>query len=133
MRSFVCGNGKSRSNINLEELRSYGLIYGCNALYRDFTPDYLIAVDVKMVVEIESKGYHLNNPVWTNQNSKFKKFKNLNYFEPSLGWSSGPTALNMASNHGATEIYILGFDYIGSPRGYVNNIYSDTENYKKSK
>ena len=38
----------------------------------------------------------------------------------------------MASNHGATEIYILGFDYIGSPRGYVNNIYSDTENYKKS-
>ena len=30
-----------------------------------------------------------------------------------LGWSSGPTALRMACDHGHKDIYILGFDYQG--------------------
>jgi hypothetical protein len=132
MRRFVLGNGRSRLNIKPEELRPYGYIYGCNALYREFEPDYLIAVDPKMIFEIESKGWQLTHQVWTNINSKYKKFKNFNYFQPSLGWSSGPTALNFATQHGASEIYILGFDYVGMPSGLVNNIYSGTENYKKS-
>jgi len=131
MRRFVLGNGRSRQNVNLEELKNYGYIYGCNALYREFEPDFLIAVDPKMIFEIESKGWQLTHKVWTNPNSKYKKFSNFNYFNPGLGWSSGPTALHMASGHGADEIYILGFDYTGTPTGLVNNIYAGTENYKK--
>lgn len=132
MRRFVLGNGRSRLNINPIDLKPYGYIYGCNAIYREFDPDYLIAVDPKMIFEIENKGYQLTHQVWTNVNSKYKKFKNFNYFQPSLGWSSGPTALNMASQHGATDIFIFGFDYVGTQTGLVNNVYADTDNYKKS-
>lgn len=132
MRSFVLGNGLSRLKIDINSLRPYGLIYGCNALYREFEPDYLIAVDAKMIFEIEKTGWQLTHNVWTNPNSKFNKFKGFNYFSPSLGWSSGPTALNLASEHSTDEIYILGFDYVGTPRGEVNNVYSGTDNYKKS-
>lgn len=132
MRSFVFGNGKSRLNIKFEDVKPYGKIYACNAVYREYTPDYLIAVDPKMIIEIESSGYQLKHTVWTNPNSRYKDFKGFNYFSPSLGWSSGPTALNLATAHGANEIYIFGFDYQGE-NGLLNNVYADTPNYKKSK
>jgi len=131
MRGFVLGNGRSRLNIQPSTLKPYGKIYGCNALFREFTPDYLIAVDPKMIVEIEKSGFQHKVPVWTNPNSKYKRFSGFNYFNPVLGWSSGPTALNFASSHGYDEIYILGFDYVGI-QGLLNNVYADTDNYKKS-
>ena len=131
MRRFVLGNGKSRLNITPQDLRPYGKIYACNAIYREFDPDYLIAVDPKMIIEIEKSGYQHKHEVWTNPNSKYKKFSGFRYFQPTLGWSSGPTALNMASQHGADEIYFFGFDYVGN-NGLLNNVYADTPNYKKS-
>lgn len=130
-QAFVVGNGTSRSSINLQLLKDKGKVYGCNALYREFVPDYLIAVDVKMILEINKAGYQNNNIVWTNPNKAYREFKNFNYFNPSKGWSSGPTALYLASEHDNDEIYILGFDYQGLG-DKVNNIYADTKNYKKS-
>ena len=50
--AFVLGNGVSRASIDPEQLAKLGATYGCNALYRTFAPDYLIAVDVKMILEI---------------------------------------------------------------------------------
>lgn len=131
MRKFVLGNGRSRLSIDPTLLRKYGKVYGCNALYRECEPDYLIAVDPKMIIEINRTRWQDTHEVWTNPNQKYKDFQNFNYFKPSLGWSSGPTALDMASRHGADEIYILGFDYDGV-EGKFNNVYADTENYKKS-
>lgn len=131
MRSFVVGNGTSRLGINLNTLKQYGKIYGCNALYREFEPDYLIAVDAKMIIEIEKTGYQLTHEVWTNTNAKYKNFNGFKYFNPSMGWSSGPTALHLATSHKPLEIYILGFDYIGND-GNFNNIYANTDNYRKS-
>jgi hypothetical protein len=131
MRRFVLGNGRSRLVIDPTQLKNYGKVYGCNALYRECEPDYLIAVDPKMIIEINKSGWQNTHEVWTNPNQKYKGFQNFNFFKPSLGWSSGPTALDMASKHGAAEIYILGFDYDGVD-GKFNNVYADTENYKKS-
>ena len=56
----------------------------------------------------------------------------MNLFNPNLGWSSGPTALNLASGHDNDTIYILGFDYqgIGKKHELVNNIFAGTQNYK---
>lgn len=131
MRCFVLGNGRSRLNLKLNQLKRYGKIYGCNALYREFEPDYLIAVDPKMVVEIEKSGYQLTHEVWTNPNQKYRSFTGFKYFNPSLGWSSGPTALDLAVKNGATEVFIFGFDFTGV-NGLLNNVYADTNNYRKS-
>lgn len=131
MRSFVLGNGQSRLHLNLQELKQYGKIYGCNALYREFEPDYLVAVDPKMIVEIEETKWQNRHQVWTNFNAKYKNFTGFNYFQPSLGWSSGPSALYLAAGHLPTEIFIFGFDYVGKA-GLLNNVYADTKNYKKA-
>lgn len=131
--AFVLGNGHSRKTIPLLPLKEKGKVYGCNALYREFVPDYLIAVDTKMILEINKSGYQRNHEVWTNPNKQYARMKGFNFFNPSKGWSSGPTALWLASEHGYDTIYILGFDYKGLNDGLkFNNIYADTQNYKKS-
>jgi len=131
--AFVLGNGTSRLSISPEHLKQVGKVYGCNALYRSFCADYLIAVDTKMIVEINKTGYQRKNQVWTNPNKLFERMEGFNFFQPSKGWSSGPTALWLASQHNYTTIYILGFDYKGNNEGkHFNNIYANTENYKRS-
>ena len=55
-RVFCIGNGESRIGFDLEKLRPHGVIYGCNALYRDFMPDVLTAVDHGIMHEIYHAG-----------------------------------------------------------------------------
>ena len=55
-RVFCIGNGESRKGFNLETLRPHGTIYGCNAIYRDFMPDVLTAVDHGIMHEIYHAG-----------------------------------------------------------------------------
>jgi hypothetical protein len=129
--AFVLGNGTSRLNTDAKQLLQCGVVYGCNAQYREFAPHYLIAVDLKMVNEIVSSGYNKSNQVWTNPNRGTELKSNLNFFNPNKGWSSGPTALWFASTHQHTTIFILGFDYLGT-EGKFNNVYANTANYKKS-
>jgi hypothetical protein len=129
--AFVLGNGTSRSQLNLAAIKGRGTTYGCNALYREFEPDFLVAVDTKMVNEIIASGYHTDHQVWTNPNKGITSKSNVNFFSPHKGWSSGPTALWFASQQDFTHIYIFGFDYQGVD-GKFNNVYADTFNYKKS-
>jgi hypothetical protein len=129
--AFVLGNGISRQCLNAPSLLQKGIVYGCNAQYREFSPHYLIAVDVKMVNEIIDSGYHKKHQVWTNPNKGIHSKNSINFFSPHKGWSSGPTALWFAATQGHNTIYIFGFDYQGV-NGKFNNVYADTFNYKKS-
>jgi hypothetical protein len=134
---FVIGNGTSRKGIDLNHIKQYGKVYACNAMYREFEPDYLIAVDVKMINEINQTGWQNNHQVWTNSNKAYRNYTGFNYFQPSKGWSSGPTALDFATQHTPRfkKIFILGFDYTGIDNGkqkIVNNMYAGTPNYKRT-
>lgn len=141
--AFVLGNGESRKGIRIADLKKYGTVFACNGVYRTEEPDYLVAVDPKMILEIAETEYPKTHEVWSNYNHQYSKNENaknyVKWFQPSLGWSSGPTALKMASDKKFTKIYILGFDYQGHPRDgskksfYFNNVFKDTRNYKKSK
>ena len=136
--AFVLGNGESRRGIEINDLKEKGTVFACNAVYRTHRPDFLIAVDPKMIFEIAETDYPVHNKVWSNFNAQYNKhpkiLNHVNWFKPSLGWSSGPTALRMACEHGFKEIYILGFDYQGHNDGKrfkLNNIFGDSRNYKK--
>ena len=141
--AFVLGNGESRKGIKIDDLKQHGTVFACNGVYRTETPDFLIAVDPKMIFEIAETDYALKNQVWSNFNGQYNKNKkvldHIKWFRPSLGWSSGPTALRMACERGYKEIYVLGFDYKGhtdaqkNNRNKFNNVFKDTRNYKKSK
>jgi hypothetical protein len=139
--AFVLGNGESRKGIEINDLMEIGTVFACNAVYRTHRPHFLVAVDPKMILEIAETDYMVHNKVWSNFNAQYNKNQKIldhcNWFKPSLGWSSGPTALRMACDHGFKDIYILGFDYQGhkenskNNRYKLNNIFGDTRNYKK--
>ena len=142
--AFVLGNGESRKGIKIADMQKHGKVYACNGVYRTETPDYLVAVDPKMVLEISESNYLVNHQVWSNFNAQYNKnqkiLDHVQWFKPSLGWSSGPTALRMALDHGHKEVYMLGFDYQGhqmkdknTHRFKFNNLFKDTRNYKRGK
>ena len=56
-KAFILGNGPDRPT-DKEWLNNLeGDTYGCNAIYRDFEPDYLVANDWSMMVEIINSTY----------------------------------------------------------------------------
>ena len=61
---FIIGNGESRIGFDLEELKDYGKIYGCNLFYEEFTPDALVAVDERIMHPCYWSGYPMENVCW---------------------------------------------------------------------
>jgi len=126
--AFILGNGKSRLVLDLNRLMEIGTVYGCNGLYRDFTPHCLVATDRPIAEEIQNSGYaqkhrfHTRKPI-ESLGGKFlvKEYK---------GFSSGPNAAALALVDGHSDIYLIGMD-LGTTNGMFNNIYAGTQFYKK--
>ena len=127
--AFVLGNGRSRLSVDLEALRSHGKIYGCNGLYREFTPDVLVATDRPIARAIEESGYALKHIFYTRRPTP--ELGAMSLKRPYQGYSSGPNAIALACYDSMSKIYIIGFDF-GSPTPLLNNIYADTEFYRSS-
>ena len=105
--AFVLGNGESRRGIDINDLKQKGTVYACNAVFRTHQPHWLVAVDPKMMIEIAETDYVVHNKVYSNYNNQYEKHRKLldhvTWSKPSLGWSSGPTALKLACDHGFKE------------------------------
>ena len=52
--AFVIGNGESRNIFPIDNLKGHGIIYGCNAIYRDHPKlcDHIVAVSPEMYEEL---------------------------------------------------------------------------------
>lgn len=127
--AFVLGNGASRNAIHIETLRCHGPVYACNAVYREFTPDVLVATDRPIAAAIQQSGYALKNRFHTRRPEPHSGALHLP--KPYMGFSSGPNALGLACLDGYQTVYLLGFD-LGTATGEFNNVYANTEFYKKS-
>ena len=127
--AYIIGNGPSRKNFNLELLRTSGQVYGCNALYRDFTPNFLFMVDSKI-----TKGV-INDRVYEKcvcyaPSLEVNRYKGkLNLIPNNPYWVSGQQAMWTACVHGHKNLYLIGFDFQEYGKGKLNNIYQDTEFY----
>lgn len=128
--AFVLGNGISRKSIELPALRQWGKIYGCNALYRDFEPDVLVATDRPISEQIQHSGYALSHCFYTRKPINGRGACSIP--ENIWGYSSGPVAVNLAAIDGNLKIYLLGFDMGPAENGLFNNVYANTEFYKTS-
>ena len=127
--AFVLGNGISRQHINLAHLKNCGMIYGCNALYREFTPDVLVATDRPISEAIQHAGYALANKFYTRR--PLPELGALKVRSEYHGYSSGPNAVALAAQD-HHHVYLLGFDMGPTQHNGFNNIYVNTEFYKTS-
>ncbi len=136
--SFCIGNGESRAGFNLSKLRTFGKLYGSNAVFRDYDVDHLICCDRRMAMETVSKNY--KGLVYTRKDwfsffpyDNFKQLPELPWEEnekytQSFHMGSGLHSVNVAIQDNPNIIVIIGHDFWGSGAKH-NNLYKGTENY----
>ena len=126
--AFVLGNGISRRDISVAALAQCGRIYGCNALYREHTPDVLVSTDRPIAEHIQKSGYSAQHEFYTRRPLPDLGARIVP--KPYFGYSSGPIALALAAMQGSRLIYMLGYDMGPSATNTINNLYAGTEFYK---
>jgi hypothetical protein len=135
-RAVVIGNSPSRLEFNIQHLKKFsGLLgadtlqtYGCNALYRDFTPDFLVAHGNEIVKEIAGSEYVKNNIVYTNA-LHLLAYPGKFYLIPHNPYAdAGTTAAYIAAFDGHKKIYLLGFEEQDT-ENYNYNVYAGTNGY----
>jgi hypothetical protein len=129
--AYIIGNGPSRKKFDLSKLKNTGQTYGCNALYRDFIPDFIFSVDSKITLEmcqneVGKKCIHYAPSLEVNRRYS-KKMLHLIPNNPHV--ISGNQAIWTATVHGHKNLYLLGFDFREYGKDKLNNIYQDTSNY----
>ena len=140
---WVIGNGESRRGIDIAQLDAK--VIGCNAIMRDYTVDYLVCVDRRMVNEALERKVNEDTYIYTRTNwfHNFPQTKKLRIVPdlPYAGseraddpfhWGSGPYAVLLgAKKSKGSTVNILGFDLYGIDNK-VNNVYKDTDCYDLS-
>ena len=129
--AYCIGNGPSRKDFDLNTLRATGQTYGCNALYRDFMPDYIFSVDAKMTLQMVEDCVGLNTIHYApalEVNRKSSKGM-LHLIPNNPHWISGNAAFWTAGVHGHKNIYLIGYDFREYGKGKFNNMYQDTVCY----
>jgi hypothetical protein len=130
--AYIIGNGASRKDLNLEALRDVGTIFGCNALYRDFDPDYLVAIDDKIIEEIKQSYTHLNRCIFPPEEERYEP---LGVYGITSGQTprsnAGMVAMQQAIQMGYTELICFGFDFlVVDDNVAVSNLYDGTNGYE---
>ena len=136
-RALIIGNGPSRNEVdlNIAARNTAGLrgklklqTYGCNALYRDFAPDFLVAVGADIVSEVAASGYCDTHVVYSSTNGLMNNPGKFYHIPQDPRWNAGTLATYLACFDGHTKIFLLGFD--GNDTADVNyNVYNDTPGY----
>jgi hypothetical protein len=131
--AYCIGNGPSRKVFDLNRLGATGQTYGCNALYRDFIPDYIFSIDSPITLEmvrekVYNKCFHYSTSLEVNRYPKGGP-SHLHLIPKNPYWICGNQAFWTACVHGHKNIYLLGYDFREYGKDQLNNIYQDTENY----
>ena len=132
----VIGNGPSRKQFDLETIGRHMTTYGCNVLYRDYMPDYLISMDWSIVEEILANDIHHKTNFYTQDRSQFnfmsvEKKEHINWLKNmARRLDSGNSALEVALSNDYETIYVIGFDY--NIDDTLPNVYHGTTNYARN-
>lgn len=116
--AHVIGNSTSRLNFDLNLLngqvggehgvRSVGQSYGCNLLYNDFSPTFLICTNKILCKEIVDSGYSEDNIVYSNVKNILLHPGYFHLYPKLFTASIGNLALRLACADGHKTIFMLG-------------------------
>ena len=124
-RVIVYGNGKSRQKWNVNEKLDDVVTWGCNRIFNDIKVDNLVAMDYHIQHLIHESGYAKNNKCWFKSWNVIDEDDMIENIDFPKEWSSGATAVYLACQQGATEIYLMGFDISDDPK---DNVYEREQN-----
>ena len=134
---ILIGNGESRLGIDFNTMSDYKI--GCNAVYRDFNVDCIVAVDRRVTLELIENNFKktiYTREDWILPYPNFRILPDLPYkgnakVDDAWNWGTGPHACNVAALMNPEEVHMYGFDLWGV-ENRINNVYKDTKNYDPS-
>lgn len=127
--AFIVGNGRSRLEVDLNNLVGKAPIYGCNALYRDFDKwDYLVSIDQGMVQEVRNAEGAFGEGVIIVPPEDMH-FEPTEYSPARRRNNAGMVAMDIAVRRGYDILYLIGIDFILKSDISTRNVYEGTENY----
>lgn len=123
-QAVAVGNGSTRDDFELQHIVDHrgGLFaenklqsYGCNHVYEEFTPDFLVVTDPDKVRAIAESGFTNDNIVYANA-QYLLEYPNKFYLLPqNPAYDAGAMAAYLACFDGHSKVFLLGYD------GYTNN------------
>jgi hypothetical protein len=143
--ALIIGNGRSREGLDLASLNRNAIVmYGCNALYRefrtsDFRAHYLAVRDTAMLAEMVSANVPLKTPLIVSPAARFR----FGWHDRDTGWlrehfppeniidaeehrpMTGEMVALHAARRGHPDIYLIGFDFC-----FGSNLYEGSINYE---
>lgn len=142
--ALVIGNGTSRLQFNLKKILEHRVgnfdswapakqarkffTYGCNALFREYRTDFLIATGDNIIKEIAESGICDRQVVYANNTSLVEYPGKFHLIPQNLPFNSGALAAYMAAFDGHKKVFLMGFDGNDTPN-YNYNVYAGTTNY----
>lgn len=136
-QAVVIGNGLSRREFDVRLVLNHfgGLLgarklqtYGCNAFYRDYAPDFLVATGPEIVKEIANSGYCDNHIVYVTANYILDYPGKFYLIPQNLPFNAGTVATYLACFDGHTKVFLLGMEG-QDQEGRNYNMYANTPCY----
>lgn len=136
-QAVVIGNGDSRKKFPTKLLgehrggpmgRDTVQTYGCNALYREFSPTFLVSTGRGITEEIAQTRYTEEHIVYTSSQHLIEHPGKFYLVPQDPSWNAGTIATYLACFDGHDRIFLLGFDNsVGE--NVNNNMYAGTNAY----
>jgi hypothetical protein len=133
LTAHIIGNGPSRTKFDLQLLtgqvggeqgvRSVGQSYGCNLLYKDFAPTFLLCFDKTICAEIAQTDYTQDNIVYSNARHILACPGHFHLYPHFYNAPVGVLAAHIAAADGHKTVYLLGFDWY---KQGTENVYHNT-------
>ena len=133
--AFIIGNGTSRMEFELMSIKDAGTIFGCNALYRDYSksspryviPHYLVAIDRGIITEIECGDFPASRVIIPPDDEQWEPaVVNPNRPRSNAGTNAALEAMKM----GHKQLIFIGFDFLQDDvKQAISNVYDGSDNY----
>jgi hypothetical protein len=117
MRCTIIGNGLSRKNYILKNIA--GITFGCNQIYTEYRPTFLVAQDRHVLEQMSSDRVHtvfVPQERWRlfRNDSRMRHITNMQAIgQPTTGSTqllSGHWCMLLAAQLGFTQLRLMGFD-----------------------
>ncbi|MCP4604495.1 MAG: hypothetical protein GY847_28895 [Proteobacteria bacterium] len=142
MIGYAIGNGLSRAGFDLTRLNGKGLTVGCNYIYRDYTPDYVVSLDSVICAYIRNclpdrkwkwltREYTMGSYYLTVDGKTVCRLSDVN--GGAYNNSGILACAYLAQMRQVETLYMIGFDFLRRvPGSGTNNIYEGNTGQSKS-
>ena len=138
---LIVGNGESRLTLDTSVYEKKDT-WGCNLVYREFTPRTLVCCDKNILITAISERAERSSSIWTRKMWSGKlDLQDINYLPEDLPfpkeskhdlhlhWGSGTYAAYLACLSPHDILVFVGFDLWGNKDNKINNVFKGQNGY----